>query len=290
MGTDVCITVLHVSRDMAEDAIDEAMVELAGVEEVMSLYRPDSQVSVLNRQGAIQRPDARLVDVLLKAEDMSRRSEGAFDVTVQPLWELWAAAKKQGRRPTPDQIAAAAAKVDWRKVELSTERIALKTPGMAITLNGIAQGYAADRVLDVLRTCGVEHALVNTGEIGALGDKGGGEPWTVGIQHPRRADAFIGAAKLTGGCLATSGDYQTAFSDDRKDNHLFDPATGRSREEFSSVSVFAPKGVDADALSTAVSVVGYERGLRLLEGTSGAEAMFVMKDGRVAMTARFPRA
>jgi len=160
---------------------------------------------------------------------------------------------------------------------------------MAVTLNGIAQGYAADRALAALRAHGVEHALVDTGEIGTLGRKSGREPWTVGIQHPRRLDAYVQLAKLDGGFLATSGDYETTFTPDYVHHHIFDPKTGRSPETLCSVTVLARTGTEADGLATALFVLGVERGFKLLRRFAGAEAMAVRKDGAVLATRGFPR-
>ncbi len=288
LGSDVSMTVLHPDRRLAERVLAAAFEELEQVEQVMSLYLPESQISRLNRDGAIADPHPYLVDVLLQSRATSQASGGAFDVTVQPLWELYAEAKKSGRLPEPGAIEAARAKVDWRRVETSPTRIRLSGKGVRVTLNGIAQGFAADRAMDALRRHGIEHALVNTGEIGSLGDKSRGRPWIAGIRHPRNQDAHLALAGLAGRCLSTSGDYATRFSDDYRNHHIFDPTTGRSPAAFSSVSVAAPTAVEADALSTAVFVLGVERGLALVRSTSGADALLVLKDGRTLATDGFP--
>jgi len=126
---------------------------------------------------------------------------------VQPLWELYATAKRAGRVPEPDELETARRKVNWRKLTVTPDLIKLEEPGMAVTLNALAQGFAVDRVLAALRSHSIQHALVNTGEIGAIGRKETGEPWTVGIQHPRQPDAYVALASLVDCCMATSGDY-----------------------------------------------------------------------------------
>ncbi len=288
LGADVSIVALHPGRQTAEDAITAALAELRLVEEVMSLYRPDSQLCRLNRDGQLADPHPHLVEALRAAGQMSQRSGGAFDATVQPLWAAYAAAQRQGRLPDDVEIESARRLVDWQGVTASPGRIRLARPGMAVTLNGIAQGYAADRVLSALRGHGVENALVNTGEAGTIG-RNNGRPWTAGIQHPRQADAFVAVAELDGRCLSTSGDYATSFSPDRANNHIFDPASGRSPTAFASVTVVAPTAVEADALSTAVFVLGVERGLQLVRSSRQADALLVLKDGRTLATAGFPR-
>lgn len=288
LGAEVSVVALHERRDVADRAVAAALEELKRVDGLMSLYRPDSELCRLNRQGRLDRPHPYLVEVLRQAQAMSDRSGGAFDVTVQPLWELYAAAKKAGRIPETGEIEAARRRVDWHKIEVAPERICLTGDGMAVTLNAIAQGFAADRVLAELRDHGVAHALVNTGEIGALGGKENGKPWTVGIQHPRRPDAYVALVALEDRCMATSGDYATAFSGDHLYHHIFDPATGRSPDAFSSVTIVAPGGAEADALATAVFVLGPEKGLHLVRSSANREAFFVFKDGRTLATEGFP--
>lgn len=288
LGAEVSITALHEDPRQAEGAIDDAFAELEWIEEVMSLYRPNSQLSRLNRYGLLENPHPYLVEVLRAGADMSRASDGAFDVTVQPLWSLYSEAKKNGRLPGPAAIDEATRCVDWRRVEISPERIRLGA-GMAITLNGIAQGFAADRVRAALQARGVRHALVDTGEFGVLGRKADGTPWTLGIQHPRRPDAYVALARLEERFLSTSGDYATTFSEDFRHHHIFDPRTGLSPTELSSVSVAARTGMESDALTKVVFVLGVEKGLERLRATPGADALVVFKDGRVLATDGFPR-
>ena len=289
LGTEVSITVRHSSVEVAEQAIEAAFGELALVERLMSIYRPDSQISVLNRTGWLANPHPYVREVLRHATFVSRRSRGAFDVTVQPLWVVFAAAAKENRLPEPAEIAAARQKVDWTKLDVSrSDCVRLWPPGMAITLNGIAQGYATDRVLATLRSAGVEHALIHAGEHASLGHSARGNAWTIGIQHPRHADAFIALADLDGRCLATSGDYASAFSADLQFNHIFDPRTGYSPTELASVSVLARTAMQADALSTALFVLGPDQGLELVHGTPQCDAFFVMKSGETIATSGFP--
>ena len=289
LGADVTLTVLHDDRRTAEGAIDDAFSELERIEEAMSLYRPHSQLCRLNRDGVLENPDPYFVEVLRAAAAVSQRSDGAFDATVQPLWKLYADAQKAGQLPPSDAVHEATGRVDWRKVEVSCDRIRLLGPGMAVTLNGIAQGFAADRVRAALQARGIRHALIDTGEFGSLGRKADGTPWTVGIQHPRRADAYVALASLEERFLSTSGDYATSFSDDFRHHHIFDPRTGLSPTEFSSVTILARTGMEADALTKVLFVRGLEKGLELVRAVPGADALCVLKDGRMITTEGFPR-
>jgi len=211
LGSAVSITVYHQTEARAQAALRAAFAELERVEALLSIYRPASEVSRLNRDGELRDPSADLLKVLGYAQSLARQTDGAFDVTVQPLWKVFAEAKKNGGLPEAKAVQKAKAKVGWEALEVQKDRVRFKQPGMAITLNGIAQGYASDRVEAVLRKTGVEHALVDTGEINSLGRKPETAGWKVGIQHPRRTDAYLALAQLKGRCLATSGDYATPF-------------------------------------------------------------------------------
>ncbi len=173
-------------------------------------------------------------------------------------------------------------------MEIGGRTVRLRGRKTSVTLNGIAQGFAADRAVAALREHGIEQALIDTGEIASIGQKQEEQPWGVGIQHPRHQDQFLAVAHLDGRCLATSGDYATTFRDDRTEHHLFDPLTGHSPGRCASVSIAAPTGMLADALSTAVFVMGPERGLQLVAESPGCDALLVEKNGKRWKTDGFP--
>ncbi len=287
LGTDVRFTVLHADEATAAKAVDEALAGIAHVEGLMSLYRAESQLSVLNREGFLRDPHPDLYDVLRRAMALSERTGGAFDVTVQPLWQLFAARARQGKLPTDEEIRAVRRRVGWRLVELSPEQILTKVAGVRLTLNGVAQGLAADVARAALRNRGVEHALIDAGELNAMGRTVRADGWAVGIEHPRKPGRLIGRTALSDRCLSTSGDYSTGFSCDHRHHHLFDPRTGRSPTELASVSVAAPSALEADALSTALIVMGEEEGLRLLRTMDRVDALFVTKAGEIRSTDGF---
>lgn len=288
LGADVSMTVLGLPPAAAERALDAAFGELETVERLMSIYRPDSQLSTLNRTGRLDDAHPYFMQVLQAADEAWRLSDGAFDATVQPLWDAYSAAKANGRFPTPDELAAARAKVDWRRVEIKGRQVRLHGEGTALTFNGIAQGFAADWAVAALRWHGVEHALINTGELRAIGPKLDGRAWTVGIQHPREAEAYVSLAGLAGRSLATSGDYETTFSADFQKNHVFDPRTGDSPTELASASIVAPTAMQADALSTSAMVLGAQRTLALVSRLPQVDALLVQKNGRTLTTPGFP--
>lgn len=288
LGARVSIIAHHADAAHAERAIENAFAELEGIEQVMSLYRPDSELVRLNQSGLLKDPDPSLVAILQSASEISHATQGAFDITIQPLWSVYARAKANNRLPTPDEINAARQYVDYRQVKATQQKIELLSANTRISLNGIAQGYALDCVRQSLAADGVEHALIDTGEFGGLGEKPENEPWKIGVQHPRHHDQLARVVPLDGRCLATSGDYATTFSTGREQHHLFDPSTGKSPTELASVSVLAPTGLLADACSTALFVMGARRGMKWLETLENVDALFITKQGEVQSTNRFP--
>jgi thiamine biosynthesis lipoprotein len=288
LGTTVSLLALHRDAGQARAALAEALAEAQAVDALMSLYRDDSQLAALNLTAALNRPDARVLEVLRYAQDLSALTEGAFDVTVQPLWLAFAEAKKRGGLPTPEALQEARALVDWRRLTVSLDAVRLEQPGMAVTLNGLAQGYAADRALAALRRHGIAHALIDTGEFDTLGRKQHGEPWVLGVRHPRDPNALAARLVMDGRALATSGDYETAFTPDFSRHHIFDPATGESPLALASASVLAPSAMEADGLSTAFMVLGAERSLALAATRADVDALLIGKNGQRWQTPGLP--
>lgn len=279
MGTTMAFKVAHAQAAQAERALDAAVADIRALEDQMSLFRPDSALCELNRNGFLRNAPPDLLAVLRLAQSVSQRSGGAFDVTVQPLWLVFEAAQQQGRLPTADELAQARARVGWRGVQLSDSAIRLARPGMAITLNGIAQGYAADKVKTRLQQLGIAHALVDAGEWAALGQPAHAGGWTLGLANPRQTAGLLAAVALQGRCLATSADDQCSFSTDRAHHHIFDPHTGRSPPELASVHVLAGSAALADALTKVFFMAGYDRALPLAKAW-GVDVLVVDKQGR----------
>ena len=217
------------------------MQEIARLERIFSIYLPDSVLSRLNRDGLLEAPPFELLECLSLAGAVHAASGGRFDPSVQPLWRAEALARERGVPLSDNERAAARAFVDWSGVDLSPDAITLR-PGMALTLNGIAQGYVADRVAAMLAEQGMTRALIDTGEMVALpeGD------WPVQLSA---GDDMT----LHNRALATSAPLGMTFGGDGVTSHILDPATGRPvLPVWSSVSVSAPLAALADALSTAI--------------------------------------
>lgn len=289
MGTLVTITTVHPDGDEARRMVSSAFAEMERFEAILSRHSETSSLGRLNREGRLTAPPIELHDVLLAAAGYGRASGGAFDVTVAPLLDLYErGAASGGTLPSRHEITSTLALVDFEAVRVSPEEIRFARPGMRVTLDGVGKGYIVDRTIDVLTGLGSDRVLVDAG--GDMATAGAGsvaEPWTIAIQDPHGASATAGLVRLAGDCIATSGDYMRTFTEDRVAHHILDPRTGTSPPHTSSVSVVAATAMEADALSTAVLVLGPEEGVHLLESMDGAEGMLVSKDGTRVRTSGF---
>lgn len=283
LGTSMTIRLAHADAALAHAAMDAAIAAVRQVEDQMSLFRSDSAICQLNRTGRLDNPHPDMQAILRIAQEVSERSQGAFDVTVQPLWLAFEGAQAHKRLPSPQEIAAARALVGWRKLHISSQAIWLEQPLMSITLNGIAQGFAADKVKARLQAFGIAHALIDTGEWAAWGQPEAGRDWTLGIASPRDAHSIIARLAMQGRCVATSADDQCTFSPDFVNHHIFDPRTGYSPTSLSCVSVMAPSCVMADAITKVIFMAGFDAALALAK-TWKVDALVVDKRGRMQAT------
>jgi FAD:protein FMN transferase len=280
LGAHARLALQHPDENAAKSAIAACLSEVARLEAIFSLYRPNSALARLNAYGRLDDAPADLRLLLAEALALAERSAGAFDPTVQPLWALYArhfsvpGAEPEG--PPRAAVEEAGALVGWRKVEIDGAAIRLLKPGMALTLNGIAQGYITDRVGDLLRERGFQHVLVDMGEQLALGPKWDGEVWRVGIANPADPGKALLELPVSSGAIATSGGYGYHFDRAGLFAHILDPDSGAPARRWASVTVLADRASAADGLSTALSVVPAARVRGLL--TNGDRA-FVIPDG-----------
>ena len=279
MGTAMTLQLAHADSAQATRALDAAVADIRQVEDQMSLFRADSAICELNRTGVLHQPHPDLLSVLRTAQWVAEHSQGAFDVTVQPLWLAFASAQQQGRLPTRDEVQAARQHVGWRGLQVSAAEVRLARPGMAITLNGIAQGFAADKVKARLQAMGIAHALIDAGEWASLGQPAHAGGWTLGLADPRDAHRLLTGIALQGQCVATSADDQTTFSPDFVNHHIFDPHNGYSPPHLSCVSVMAPRCVMADALTKVLFMATPQQALALARQWK-VEVLVVDKQGR----------
>jgi len=287
LGTTMNLKLAHQSQALADKALAAAIADIHTVEDQMSLFRTDSALAELNRTGVLRNPHPDLVHVLNVAQDISRRSNGAFDATVQPLWLTYAGAHSRGQLPSTQEVAAAVAHVGWKDLHVSAHEIRLARSGMGVTLNGIAPGFAADKVRRTLQRLGVQQALIGTGEWSSLGHGPTGRDWTLGVDSPRGAHEVVTRFAMQGHCVATSADDECTFTEDHLHHHIMDPHTGYSPLGLSSVTVLAPLCILADAITKVIFMSDFDTALPLAQAWN-VEVLVIDKNGRWQATKGLP--
>ncbi|MGG6314331.1 FAD:protein FMN transferase [Paenibacillus macerans] len=275
----------------AEGALIAAEAEVKRLERLLSRFIPDSDIGKINR--AAGRGEVKLsqeaYEILALAGGFAKRCYGAFDVTIGPLVQLWAV-NQATASPELAKIRQAVSLVNHADLRLNrTARTAeLRHSGQSIDLGAIGKGYASDKIIGLFRRFGVISAFSNLGgNVAVLGAKPDGSPWRVGIRDPRRENRLIGAVDVVDKAVVTSGDDQRYFIDAMgiRRHHLLDPATGYPADAgLISVTIVADSAAAADALATAAFVAGMERGLAILRGFPGTEAVFVDRRRQVYVT------
>ena len=291
MGVPFRIVLYAPGERVANHAADAAFARIKQLNGILSDYEPESELMQLCKTAGQGRPvevGDDLWFVLVRSQEMSRASAGAFDVTVGPVVKLWRQARRKKLLPPPADLARATALVGYQKIRLDAEshKVELLKAGMQLDLGGIAKGYAADQTLSTLRKLGVTRALVaGSGDISVGDPPPGKQGWRIGIAPLTAPDdpptRFV---SLKNAAVATSGDaWQYVEIDGQRYSHIVDPHTGVGLTNRSSVTIIAPDGTTADSLATAVSVLGPERGLKLVAGTPGTAAFIIRQiDGKTA--------
>jgi len=293
MGTFVTITVMAEDEAAARDALNKSFEEVQRVSDLMSRFSQNNSVYQLNNFGynktVVVEPE--LASMMEKSLYYSNVSGGAFDITVVPILNLWNTAKNTSRVPTPEEINETLRHVGYAKlvVDSNASTAYFTEPNMSITLDGIAKGYAVDKAIETLQSLGIQHALVDAGgDMRALGSKPDGSSWAIALQNPRDEGDYLTIINLTGKSVATSGDYEQYFMlENKRMHHIVDPRTGQSAEECISVTVLSEKAVDADALATALFVMGPERGIALAEYLPDTEALVITSNKTILKTSGF---
>jgi thiamine biosynthesis lipoprotein len=282
MGTLFRIKLYAANQDQAQKAFRAAFARITELDDILSDYKPDSEINRLCRT-AVDQPvpvSDDLFHVVTASEKLSEQSEGAFDITVGPLTHLWRQARKAGHIPESEAIAEALSRSGFRKVHLdpAAHTIELDQSGMQLDVGGIAKGYAADEALQVLSRCGIHSALVAASGDLAFSDPPPGQPgWKIGVDSLDSASApFTKILLLANKAVSTSGpEEQHLDANGKRYSHIIDPRTGMGLTSDITATVIAPNGTEADSLATAVSVLGAERGMKLINRTPGVSAIIV---------------
>jgi len=290
MGT---VITQKVYGENAKKAVDEVSEKLKQIESTLTINAPGGEVNKLNEsagKGSIQLSNETIY-LLEKAKHFAELSNGAFDVTIGPLVKAWGVFTENPRVPSEDEIKNLLKLVDYKSIifDKKTSSAMLKKAGQIVDLGGIAKGYAGDEAIKIYKKYGIKSACVNLGgNVVLLGNKPDGSKWRVGIRNPRSENnsSYIGIISISDKAVVTSGDYERNFvQDNKKYHHILDPKTGYpSNSGLISTTIVADLSIDADALSTATFVLGFEKGMELIESLEGVDAIFVTENREVYTT------
>ncbi len=289
LGTYIEITIAdrNLTNTQKLSACKDAFLKIKHIEKLLSLYLPESDITKINASAA---KEAVLVDdltlkLIKKSCDFSQRTEGAFDVTAYPLLKLWGCYNSELKHiPEDKDIKEILRLVGWKKIKINTaqKKIFLQESEMGIDLAAIAKGFAVDEAMKILKARNVKNALINAGgDIYCLGEGLNGNGWKVGIQHPRISGKILRTLRISDKAVATSGDYQKySIIENKRISHIIDPRDGKSVVNLpASVTVISADCTSADALATAIFVLGPTRGMHLVETLDDTEAIIVSAKG-----------
>lgn len=278
MGTAIRVELWSAERAAAEAAMAAVMEEMHRIDRAMSPYKPDSELSRINREAA-DTPvvvSREMFGLLARSLDFSRLSEGAFDITYASAGQLYD--YRERVRPDATALARACAAIGYQNLQLDEGACTVRfaRPGMRIDLGGFAKGYAVDCGAAILRRRAIAHAIVTAGgDSRIVGDRGD-RPWTIGVRDPRRPGELAAVLPLKDVAVSTSGDYERYFDEDGvRFHHILDPRTGSSPSGVQSVTIIAPDGLTSEGLSKSLFVLGVEKGMRLIESQRGVDAVVV---------------
>jgi thiamine biosynthesis lipoprotein len=253
----------------------------------MSPWIDSSDVTRINQSAGKEwvKVSQETLRVIKKTREISELSEGGFDITVGPLTQLWRVAREKGIPPSADELKKKLDLVNFRNVMIDQEeKVFLKKRGMSIDLGGIAKGYAVDRAFEVLRTLGYKNLIVNAGGDLRVGGSKLDQPWSIGIQDPRSSEKIMATVTISDSAIATSGDYEKFFIyQGKRYHHIFNPKDGLPSDGCQSVTIICKEGMVADALATAVFVLGPEKGYVLCQKLKGVDCLIVDKEGKIIL-------
>lgn len=286
MGSFLAITAIHHSQTEAENAIGLAFEEVDRLSRLLSRHDSTTPLSHLNSTGKLPQGEKEILEVVARSLYFNRQTNGAFDITVKPLLDLYQSRFIAGQTPTDFDIDTLMPQIGSKHIRFAADQILFGRQGMGITLDGIAPGYIVDRVSELLVRKGVVNHLINaSGDIRVSGQAAKGKPWTVAIQDPAKHQDYPEVIQMTSGAISTSGDYEVFYDQEKMFHHIIDGRTGHSPHWSTSVTVKAPSVMDADALSTSLFVMPPADGIRLLTSQPGCECFIVGRNGKTIQSA-----
>lgn len=289
MGTVLNLTVYGLDRDRCEEALTQTIATMQGLEAKLSRHMATSELAALNHNGFLETPGTDLLQVIAMAGDISRKTSGAFDVTMLPLLLLHEENRGNNDHVDSTRLLQAQKAVGYERLVLDGSGLRLLDTGMGVSLDGIGKGYIVDRGVAALKGLGFHNVYVEVGgDLMVSGQKDAENPWRIGIRNPRpQQEHKLVTLAVSDKAVATSGDYLQAFTPDLRHHHIIDPRNGFSPPELASCTVTAPTVALADGLATALMVLGRADSLDLVESMDDCEAYMVGKDLQISHTTGF---
>lgn len=287
LGTLIEIKVRGMETADADAAMTAALGELRRVDTLFSTYLSESPVWRFNHSpDTVVTVPSEIHALMLRCDTLWARSNGAFDIAIEEIVRAWKFDSKRPGIPSTQALSDARIRSGWRHINLGQGNQVRRNSGVTLNFGSVAKGYAVDRAIAILQKHGAAEALINAGgDVRAIGGE-----WQVGIQHPRSPSELLAVVRLDGRAIATSGDYEQYFEEDGvRYHHIVDPATGFPAHGLQSVSVLAGDATIADAISTAVFVLGAEKGLEFLHDYPDIEGLIVDEHGVEHSTPGFER-
>ncbi len=287
MGTLVEIQVKGMNETEADKIITKAFDEIKRIDDLFSSHSDVGTITKINNSNeTLFAPHPEIFEVMLYCDSLNKISNGAFDVSLGTLIDEWKFGSSDPVLPSEKNILIAKSLSGWKNIRFNSNASFTKANGVQLNFGAVAKGYAVDKAIELLKRNGINTALVNAGgEIRELG-----RDWVVGIQHPRSSTNLLGTLKLNGMAVATSGDYEQYFEKDGKRyHHILDPKTGYPSDKCRSVTVIAQTDMEADALATAVFVLGKDEGMKLIETLENTEVMIVDSLGKIFYSTGFEK-
>lgn len=281
MGTFINMTALHPSQNEAQEAMGRAYEEIGRLSTLLSRHDPASPVGYLNRETGLSDLPPELLHVLRASLHYYEISGGSFDITIQPVLDLYAKSfATTNQPPHEEQLKQTMAFIGSNHLQLTANSVSFGRPEMAITLDSIAKGYIVDQAMNILKQHGIEHALINAGgDIAVYGGKGAGKPWRIAIQDPWEKEKRLDVVEIVSGAVATSGNYEVYFDQEKIYHHIVSPTQGLPAENTASVSIRAASVMEADALATAVFVMGPQAASAFIQRNKNIEGLIVDRKG-----------
>jgi FAD:protein FMN transferase len=293
MDTLITITLFSNNKTTANQAIKETFKEIKRIEQKFNDFNDTSLTSILNKNKNLTTSDKEFIQIIQDSLSYSILTNASFDITVKPILNLYSESFNNfNRPPKEEEINQTLKKINYKLIEIrnisNSTQIILHNQTQ-ITLGGIVKGYAIDKGLSILQNHNIISALINAGgDMYALGTKPNNKPWTIALQNPDNSRDYITQIKLTNKAIATSGNYERYFNENKSFHHIVNPKTGYSATELISATIISSTAKEADALATAVFVMGPEEGINFINNLKNTEALLITTNKTLIYSKNFP--